>query len=164
MKKTLAVLLSFCMLFCLAACGTNKPEEELFIVGETLASPVGNNFKMPITGQIDKYATITNLKVTALKIADINDKSDYDSNEDQTVFKYYRYIYQLELSGKVDVSFAGKKISVNFAFDNNTIAEFYDKHHDVTINPDGTFSVNTRIGSNGVEKYIYPTILAINSQ
>ena len=114
MKKTLAVLLSFCMLFCLAACGTNnttsgdisnndasqseitsdlqtnekennletnKQEEKAFIVGETLASPVGNNFKMPINMQEDKYATITNLKATALKIADINDKNGLNWKE-----------------------------------------------------------------------------------
>ncbi len=196
MKKTLAVLLSFCLLFCLAACGTNnttsgdisnndvsqseitsdlqtnekennletnKLEEKAFIVGETLASPVDNNFKMPINMQEDKYATITNLKATALKIADINDKNDYYSIEGQTYYTYYRYIYQLELSGKVDVSFAGKTINVQVAFDNNTSAGFYDiKNHAVTINPDGTFSVNTRIGSNNVEKYIYPNLLSIS--
>ena len=131
-------------------------EDNKFVPGEVLTCPQGNNFTMPIGFMADQTATITSFKVTALKVADINDKNDYDTSAYPGAFygDYYPYIYQIEVSGKTDPSLAGKSLRVFVSFYGINISAYGDNDY-MTINTDGTFSFKGRIGSNKVEKDVY---------
>lgn len=139
------------------------PQEKKFVAGASLTCPVGTNFTMPINTQINKTATITSFSVKTLKIADVSNRADYYTLLGTNYHVYYRYIYQLEMSGKVDPSFSGRAMNVLVAFESGESLDFYDVPNNiVTINSDGTFSLSTRIGSNKIESYAYPRLLNIS--
>ena len=164
MKRILTITLSIIIVFCLSACNNNGTNQDKFVKGEKLICPVGEEFNMQISGEYEATANIT-LNAIALQTADIKNKNDYlgaKYSGDYNNYQYFQYIYQLELKGKVNASFAGKKMVVNVAFEDKTNPSFYDiKNHEVKIDSNGTFSVKTRIGSNKIEKYIYPLSLTI---
>lgn len=139
------------------------PQEKSFVAGTNLICPVGTSFTMPINTQINQNATITSFSVKTLKIADVSNRSDYYTMLGTNYHTYYRYIYQLEMSGKVDPTFSGRTMNVLVAFESGESVNFYDVPNNiVTINSDGTFSLSTRIGSNKIESYAYPHLLNIS--
>ena len=169
MKKVLAIALSLCFIVCLTACGNSGLTEEQirkviqeeikandassineFKPGDKLSTPSGGNFKLPISGYDNHFATITLLDVTKKKEADISDLNDYWHYGGSPY--YLRYIYEVKINGNVDKKFAGKEIFIGLEFEN--YSEFSPES--TTINADGAFSFTYLAYSNKNENVIIP--------
>ena len=182
MKKVLTIILLISFVVCLTACGNTAPnslsEEQVreivqgeiakndvateneFKIGDKLLNPLGDNFKLPINGQENQFATITKLEVTNKKEADASNLKDYWQRGSNYYFS--RYIYEVVIEGNVDKKFAGKEIYINLQF------ESYNGFFDAggagaaTVKDDGTFVFQYLAYSNVIEKVIIPHSVAIN--
>ena len=144
MKKTLAVLLSLCMLFCLVACGTNnttsgdaanndvsqtetkndldtQEQEQIkndFVIGETL----GNLMELPLSFPYgkDTKVNVQEIGITKSEILNPNEVGDYiyDSWSEYT---FYRYKYSVTIKGNTDSQYAGKYIRIKMHFPNGAL-------------------------------------------
>lgn len=136
-----------------SVCGEADPKEQ-FKIGEKLYNPLGDNFKLPINGQTNRFVTITKLEVTNKKEADASNLDDYWKSGDYRYFA--RYIYEVKIVGKVDAKFAGEEIYINLQFESYN--EFFAAGGEgkATIKNDGTFEFNYLAHSNKHEKVIIP--------
>ena len=142
MKKTLAVLLSLCMLFCLVACGTNKTtngdttnnvsqtetknnidtqEQEQtndFVVGETL----DNLMELPLSFPYgkDTKVKVQEISITKSEILNPNKVGDY-INDTLGGYAFYRYKYSVTIKGNTDTQYAGKYIRIKMHFPNGAL-------------------------------------------
>lgn len=128
--------------------------QEQFKIGEKLYNPLGDNFKLPINGQTNRFVTITKLEVTNKKEADASNLDDYWKSGNYRYFA--RYIYEVKIVGKVDAKFVGKEIYINLQFESSN--EFFAAGGagKATIKNDGTFEFNYLAHSNKHEKVIIP--------
>ena len=176
MKKVITTILLISFVVCLTACGNTAPNslseeqvreivqgeiakndvttENKFKVGDKLFIPLGDSFKLPINGQENQFATITELEVKNKKEADASNLGDYWTSGGYHYFA--RYIYEVKIAGKVDTKFAGKEIYINLRFEN--CYEFFGAGGpgQATIKNDGTFEFNYLAYSNMHEKVIIP--------
>ena len=148
-----------------------ESEKAIFIPGKELTLPQGNSFKMygrayihgdRGLGTSDSYETyeveITSFKAVMLKEADINNIDDYCGQR-----VYFPYIYEIEISGKVDPKYSAMTTTMGVRFPQDGDLTFYDVclNNDsnflgpfVTINSDGTFYLKTRVGYCSVQDTI----------
>lgn len=137
-------------------------EQNKFVPNTKLTCVAGDNFKLPINGQKNQYADITNFSATKYKIADINNKSDYWGEGNMIYFS--NYLYKIKFNGKVDPQFAGKQIYINLQFENYN--EFFGAggcKEKVLVSSDGTFSFDFIAHSNKNENVIIPHSAYINA-
>ena len=130
--------------------------QKQFRIGEKLYNPLGDSFKMPIEWQEGEYATITSVSATKLKIADITNLDDYYHNY------YYRYMYEVTVTGKVDKKFANQTIGVRMQFEYYTEPYGLGNGGSTKIKNDGTFSIKYIAHSNANENTIIPNSIYIN--
>ena len=149
-----------------------ESEKATFIPGKELTLPQGNSFKMYgraciygdwELGTSNFYETyeveITSFKAVMLKEADINNIDDYCGQR-----VYFPYIYEIEISGKVDPKYSAMTTTMGVRFPQDGDLTFYDVvYFDndpnflgqfVTINSDGTFYLKTRVGYCSVQDTI----------
>ena len=139
MKKIISLLLVVAIILSLSACGSTKDtssnqNEEIksndtFKAGDVLSCPYGDSFKFLIMGSVSgnsDFVTITNLKATKEKEADLNNQWDYlsdfftstnprpfyDGYDYQHGFGFARYIYAVKISGEIDKKYAGKTLII----------------------------------------------------
>ena len=115
-----------------------------FIPGEELTCPLGKSFNFLISNRDTLFATITNFTVKTKKIADPNNPADYFNGN------YWRYIYEVELTGKVDPSYNIARLDIITALGDGSVHSSFD----VPVNADGSFSLNAILGSQKIEKSI----------
>lgn len=176
MKKIVAIILIGIMLMSFVSCQSQTPykgesEKATFIPGKELTLPQGNSFKMYgraciygdwQLGTSESYETyeveITSFKAVMLKEADINNIDDYCGQR-----VYFPYIYEIEISGKVDPKYSAMTTTMGVRFPQDGDLTFYDVYFNsdsnllgqfVTINSDGTFYLKTRVGYCSVQDTI----------
>lgn len=130
--------------------------QKQFRIGEKLYNPLGDSFKLPIERQEGEYATITSVSATKLKIADITNLDDYYHNY------YYRYMYEVTVTGKVDKKFANQTIKVRMQFEYYTEPYGRGNGGSTKIKNDGTFSIKYIAHSNANENTIIPNSIYID--
>ncbi|MBO5747089.1 MAG: hypothetical protein J6S13_08405 [Clostridia bacterium] len=116
-----------------------------FVVGEKLKNLYGENFKMPITGQKDCFVQITSITATKKKEADISNVKDYYSDVDND-YRFYRYVYDLTITGKVDKNFKGDNLQLLISLDGHSelgVKELINGYNVCVamLNADGTFKL-----------------------
>ncbi|MEE0839948.1 MAG: hypothetical protein U0L72_05275 [Acutalibacteraceae bacterium] len=178
MKKFLSIILSIFFVVGLTACGNTSSNslneeqirkiiqeemakndvtsEDEFQIGDKLFNPLGNNFKLPINGQENCFATITNIEVTKKKEAEASNLDDYKS-----VLNFYyfeRYLYEVKMEGNVDNDFSGKEINICIRFEKDDEGEIGT----AIVKDDGSFSLNFIAYSNTNENVIIPYSVAMN--
>ena len=146
MKKTLVVLLSICMLFCLVACGTNnttigdttnddvsqtetknnldtqeQEQEQIkndFVVGETLE----NLIELPLSFPYGKDAKVNvqEISITKSEILNPNEMGDY-IYDSWSGYTFYRYKYSVTIKGNTDPQYAKKYIRIKMHFPNGSL-------------------------------------------
>ena len=179
MKKTLAIILSIVFLVCLTACdntsSNNLNEEHIrkivqeeiakndvsstddFKAGDKLYNPLGNNFKLPINGQKNYFATITSLEVTKKKEAEVSNLNDYKTYSDMNFYYFERYLYEVKIQGEVDNNFSGQNLNVCIRFEKDNEGEIGT----TIVKDDGSFSLNFIACSNTNENIVIPYSVAM---
>lgn len=144
-----------------------EAEKLEFVPGKELICPQGESFKMK--GYADIYDSldpsfvkksnydveITNFKAKMLKEGDINNIEDYCLKQ-----VYFPYIYEIEISGKIDPKYANLPTTLDIRFNQDTGLTFYDNTEQTSpsklnIESDGSFSLKSRVGYNSVQDTIY---------
>lgn len=187
MKKVSVLLLSLCMLFGLAACGTDAEQTTKggeFVAGEKLESLMELPISFPC--EKDAKATIRGLVVTKSEVLDPNELSDY-FYDTWGEYTFYRYKYTVTVTGAADAYFAGKymrlklhfpegSLSATTYFDGNlleteNISGSYFESIDKTVlsgcvfkvQSDGSFSAEfVGYSNNHLEEYIITQISVIS--
>ena len=144
MKKFVSLLL-LGVILTLFGC-QKQDSSPTFEVGKIVEGACGNNFEMLISDRttiMDEKATLF-INVVMEKELDITDKTDYDG----AIYK--KYLYRVEITGKVNDKFANKSIFMHLEFAPEYIARGGDHGERGVVSENGDFSYTYTFRSNAV--------------